>query len=77
MPGGQRGPPFSLLFPLLPVPDLSDFNPSCCRVVFHSGVQWILCVRVCVSPCVGEGMLGHHVLGGNKGSERLTLENWS
>lgn len=75
MPGGQRGPLFSLLLPLLPVPNLSDFNLSCRRVVFHSGVRWILCVHVCVSPCVGEGMLGPHVLGENKGSEELTLEN--
>ena len=34
-------------------------------------------MHVCVSPCVGEGMLGHHVLGENKGSEELTLENWN
>ena len=31
-----------------------------------------LCVCMCVYLHVGEGMLGHHVLGGNKGSEGLT-----
>lgn len=62
--------PFSLLLPLLPVQIcLTSILLAVAWFPFRHSVDFV-CACVCIS--CGEGMLGHHVLGGNKGSEGLT-----
>lgn len=50
-----RGTPFSLLLPLLPVPDLSDFNPLLAVAWFSIPAFGGLCVCMCVYLRVGRG----------------------